>query len=110
MRYNENMRFNPAHNALLAIGYIVGIVGLGFLTSLFTPDIEGSIFMPMGMLSLLVLSVAVMAYLFFYRPIIMLLDGEREKAVAFFLQTVGIFAGATAVIFLITLVVSGVMR
>lgn len=108
MRYNENMRFNPAHNALLAIGYIVGIVGLGFLTSLFTPDIEGSIFMPMGMLSLLVLSVAVMAYLFFYRPIVMLLDGEREKAVTFFLKTVGIFAVATALVFIVATVVPGV--
>lgn len=110
MRYNEDMILSPAHNALLAIGYIAGIVGLAFLASLFAQDLEESIFMPMGMLSLLVLSVAVMAYLFFYQPIVMLLDGEREKAVKFFLQTVLLFAGATALIFLTALIVAGLMR
>ena len=65
-----------------------------------------SIFVPMGMLSLLVLSVALMAYLFFYQPVIMLIEGQREKAVKLFLQTVGIFAVATGLVFIISIILS----
>lgn len=99
------MTMNPFYNALFAIAYIVGIVTL----ISFAPSIMGeeeSVFIPMGMLALLVLSVSLMAYLFFYQPVLMLLDGHREKAVTLFLQTVGIFAGATGAVFLISLIVN----
>lgn len=59
---------------------------------------EDTIASPMMALSLLVLSVAVMAYLFFYHPVVMLLDGKQEEAAAFFLKTVGAFAVLTAVV------------
>lgn len=49
------------------------------------------------MLCLLVLSVALMAFLFFYEPVLLLLDDKRPEAVRFFLGTVAIFAGLTAV-------------
>lgn len=101
------MKASPLHNALLAIAYIVGIVSVMFIATSSVGDSDDSIFFPMGMLSLLVLSVAVMAYLFFYQPIIMILDGEREKAVTFFLKTVGIFAVATALVFIVATVVPG---
>jgi hypothetical protein len=101
------MTTNPFYNALLAIAYIAGIMTLVFFAPSIIMGPKESIFIPMGMLALLVLSVAVMAYLFFYRPVMMLLDGEREKAVKLFLHTVGIFAGATAIVFLISIIVSG---
>jgi len=100
------MTKNPLYNALCAILYIVGVVSLVFLASSGVLGEKESIFIPMGMLALLVLSVSVMAYLFFYQPVLLLLDGEREKAAKLFLQTVGIFAGATAVVLLIAIAVS----
>lgn len=101
------MTTNPWYNALLAIAYIVGVVSLISLASTGMAGEEDTIFIPMGMLALLVLSVAVMAYLFFYRPVTLLLDGEREKAVSLFLHTIGIFAGATIIILLVSFIVSG---
>lgn len=81
------------------------------VTAIFNADAilggdKESIFMPIGMLSLLVLSVALMAYLFFYRPVLMLLDGQREKAVKLFLHTVGIFAIATAIVLIVSIVIA----
>lgn len=100
------MTKNPFYNASFAIAYIIGIVTLAS----FAPTLFGSqkdnILMPMGMLALLVLSVAVMAYLFFYQPVIMLLDGERTNAVKLFLQTVGVFAIGTGIIFVITFLIT----
>jgi hypothetical protein len=60
----------------------------------------------MGMLSLLVLSVALMAYLFFYQPVLMLIEGQKQKAVKLFLQTVGIFAIGTALVLVGALIFS----
>lgn len=98
---------NPFPNALLAIAYIIGLVTIVSNLPVFS-DQGGSIFAPMVMLSLLVLSVSVMAYLFFYKPVVLLLDGEREKAVKLFLQTIGIFAVATIVVLLAALAFPGV--
>lgn len=100
------MTRNPFYNALLAIAYIVGIVSLISLAPHAFASEKDNIFIPMGMLSLLVLSVAVMAYLFFYEPVILLLDGKRDAAVKLFLHTIGIFAGIIVVVFLISILVS----
>lgn len=54
-------------------------------------------FAPIVMLSLLTLSVAVMAFLFFYQPLNLLIDGKKKEAVNLFVKTVGIFAALTAV-------------
>ncbi len=100
------MTTNPLYNALLAVAYIAGVVSLLFLGPTFLADQDDNIFMPMLMLSLLVLSVAVMAFLFFYKPVTLLLDGERDKAVKLFLHTIGIFAVATILIFLASATIS----
>ena len=97
---------NSFSNALFALAYIVALVSAIMSTPVIFPDFKDNLFTPMGMLALLVLSVALMAYLFFYQPVIMLLDGKREQAVRFFLRTVGIFAGGTVLIFFISLIVS----
>ena len=104
------MTKNPFYNALFAIAYIVCLVtAASILPNVFNGQ-KDNIFMPMAALSVLVLSVSLMAYLFFYQPVIMLIEGKREPAVRLFLHTVGIFAGGTAMIFLISLALSVIGR
>ncbi|MBP9668848.1 MAG: hypothetical protein KBE09_00995 [Candidatus Pacebacteria bacterium] len=100
------MSRSPLYNALAALGYIVGIVSLIFVTPKIIPTPEESIFIPIGMLSLLVLSVSVMAYIFFYQPVVMLLKGEHVEAGELFIRTVGIFAIGVALVFLIALAIA----
>ncbi len=101
------MTKNPFYNALFAIAYIMVLITCLFFVSASRMGQQESIFTAMGMLALLVFSVALMAYLFFYQPVLMLIEGQREKAVKLFLQTVGIFAVATALVLLASLIVSG---
>jgi hypothetical protein len=99
------MTTNPFYNAIFAIAYIVILVtAVNFASTLFEGLIVESIFLPMGALATLVLSVALMGYLFFYQPVTMLIDDEREKAVKLFLQTVAIFAVATVLVICIALI------
>ena len=93
------MTTNPFINAGLALAYIAGLVSILFYWSPDEPR-DPSILFPIAALSLLVLSVSVMAYLFFYKPVLMLLDGQREQAVKLFLHTVGAFAGVTLLVLL----------
>ena len=99
------MTTNPFYNALFAIAYIIVLV----TTAFFGPQLLGapqqSVFYPMLALSVLVLSVALMAYLFFYQPLVLLLDGKREKALTLFLNTVGIFALAIVTLLFVCIAV-----
>jgi len=91
------MTKNPFINALCASGYIVlGVTIMTFVTRPLQnkPD---TFFVPVVILSLLTLSVAVMAFLFFYQPVMLFIDGKKKQAVNLFLQTVGIFAAFTSV-------------
>ncbi len=84
------MNKNPFVNAGLAALYIVLLVTLMFKIN---PDERGeTIFVPITMLSLFVLSAAVMGYLFVYRPLELHLDNQRKEALSFFFKTVGTFA------------------
>jgi len=90
------MTTNPFYNAILALGYVFLVVNLiSFGAELGASEPEDNILMPIGMLSLLVLSVSVMAYLFFYHPIIMIVNGKQKEAALLFGRTVAIFAGLT---------------
>ncbi len=81
----------PFLNALGAAGYIA-FLGLGFqLTSQIT-YFSGTILVPMTMLSLFVLSAAVMGFLFLSEPLQLLVEGKKKEAVACFGKTVGFFA------------------
>ena len=60
-----------------------------------TPD---TVFDVMGVLSLLVFSAAVMAFLFFYQPILRLVEGKKVEAISYFLKTLGIFGLITAIL------------
>jgi len=89
---------NPLINASVALIYIVGIVlfvHLGLATVFRGPE---TFVIPMIMLSLFVLSAALMGYLFLGTPLQMYLDGQKQEAVRFFFQTVGIFAVLTVIL------------
>lgn len=98
---------NPAFNALCASAYIV--LGVTVMTIVVQPiqNKPDTIFAPIVMLSLLTLSVAVMAFLFFYQPLQFLIDGKKKEALNHFVRTVGIFAVIT--ILLLVLLFSGVI-
>ncbi len=92
---------NPYLNAVLAAAYIVLVV---MAISFF---VEGrqegpgneTVIVPIAMLSLFVLSAAVMGYLFLYGPFALWFDGKRQEALGFFFRTVGVFALITVGIF-----------
>jgi hypothetical protein len=92
---------NPFLNALFAAGYIVVIVlAIQNITGL-TQGKE-TILVPMIMLSLFVLSAAIMGLLFVYTPAKMFLDNQKAEALVFFSKTVGTFA-CFAILFVILL-------
>ena len=100
------MTTNPFYNALSAIAYIATLVTTVFYgPNLLEGVVEESIFLPMGFLATFVLSAALMGYFFLYQPLLLLLDGHREKGVKLFLETVGIFAVATVLVIVIALIV-----
>lgn len=101
------MTRKPYLNALCASLYIVAIV-LFIDNVLAQVGVEGekSVLIPMSMLSLLVLSVTLMAYLFFYNPLMMYFEGDRVGGMRLFLRTVGFFALFTGVIVALFLVTS----
>ena len=96
------MTKNPIVNALSASAYIIlGVTVMTYVSQLLRnkPD---TFFAPIVFLSLLTLSVAVMAFLFFYQPLMLFIEGKKKDAVTLFVKTVGIFAAITLV-FLILL-------
>jgi len=91
------MKWNPFLNALAAFAYIGALVlFMHFIESLRhdTPDtwLDG-----IGVISLFVCSVAVMAFLFFYQPAARLIEGKKNEAISYFLKTLGTFVAITAV-------------
>ncbi len=96
--YNERMKWHPFLNAGLAVAYIGAVsVFLRFIESIRhdTPDtwIDG-----VGFMSLFVFSAAVMAFLFFYQPVSLLVDNKRAEAVSYFFKTIGLFGIVTAIV------------
>lgn len=65
---------------------------------------EDTILAPIVMLSLLVLSVAFMAFVFFYEPIRMYGDGDKSGALEFFGKTLASFACLVVLFALILLI------
>jgi hypothetical protein len=98
----------PFINALSAAVYIVLIVLGIFSTTVFFPDAKETIVIPMAMLSLFVLSAAVMGYLFVAEPIYLLVDNKKKEAVEFFAKTVGFFA-CFLLLFLFILVLTNIL-
>ncbi|MDP3941639.1 MAG: hypothetical protein Q8Q49_05015 [bacterium] len=97
----------PLLNSLAAILYITLVATVMFYGTKHIP-IPNSFLGPIAVVSLFTLSAAVMGYLFLYQPLQLYLGDKKQAAVQFFLQTVGIFAGITVLIFI--LLFSGVIR
>lgn len=97
------MTKNPIVNALCASGYIILIVSImNFLSNNLRnqPDTFGA---PLTILSLFTLSAAVMAFIFMYHPLQLLIDGKKKEAVKLFAHTIGAFAAFTAVVLILLL-------
>jgi hypothetical protein len=92
------MQANPYAYAVAALSYIAVVaLFMRFIETLRhdTPDtlVDG-----MGFLSLFVLSVATMAFLFFYQPVVLLLEHKKREAVTFFLKTLFTFGASTTMV------------
>lgn len=82
----------PFLHALASALYIVIIVlVIQFFGSALKNQVN-TIIIPMTMLSLFVLSAAVMGYLFLSEPLYLLMENRKQEAIVFFGKVVGIFA------------------
>jgi hypothetical protein len=90
------MSKNPIINALSASAYIMLIVTVMTFVTQPLRNKPDTFFAPITFLSVLTLSVAVMAFLFFYQPLQIFIEGKKKEAVNLFVKTVGIFAVLTA--------------
>lgn len=91
------MSKNPIINALCAAGYIVLVVSVMTLVTHPLKDKPDTFFAPVIFLSVFTLSVSVMAFLFFYKPLLLFIDGSKKEAINLFVKTVGVFAAITMV-------------
>jgi len=82
----------PFLHALGAVLYIIFIVSVLQVASHIFKDLNGTFFIPMEMLSLFVLSAAVMGYLFLSESVYLLAENKKQEAVVFFAKVVGFFA------------------
>ena len=87
------MTKNPYINALAAALYIVVVASIMTLGQKSGPD--PSVLVPIAVLSLFVLSAAVMGYVFFFQPVQMFLDGAKKESVDLFVKTIAAFAVLT---------------
>lgn len=95
------MTKNPFVNALGASAYIA-IVGFVMSTITHTQRNKPDTFMaPITVMSVLTLSVAVMAFIFFYQPIQLFISGKKKEGLKLFTQTVGIFGAMTAIVLIL---------
>lgn len=93
------MTQNPLLNALAAVLYIVGVVFLvAYVLEPVVDQPNETLLTPITILSLLVLSVSAMAYIFFAKPVLLYFSGEAERGIKLFVRTVLIFSGIVALL------------
>lgn len=102
------MSKNPIINALGAAGYIAIIVAVFTFISQTQRNKPDTVLAPAIVMSLLTLSAAVMAYIFFYQPLQLFIEGKKKKATDLFIQTVGVFAIFTVIV--LVLLFSGLIK
>lgn len=90
---------NPILNAGGAAVYITLVVAVMNLVSQTQRNKPDTFFAPVVFLSLLTLSVAIMAYLFFYQPFQLFIEGKKKEALSLFVRTVGAFGAITTIVF-----------
>ncbi len=88
---------NPFLSAFTAAAYI-GAVALfiHFIGSL-RHDTPDTLLDSMGLISLVVFSAAIMAFLFFYQPVLKLIENKKAEALSYFLKSLGIFGAVTLI-------------
>lgn len=101
------MSKNPIINALCASAYIILVVSVMTFVTQPLRNKPDTFCAPIIMLSVLTLSVAVMAFLFFYQPLLLFIEGKKKEAVNLFVKTVGVFGAITAMA--LTLLYSGLI-
>ncbi len=82
----------PFIHALGAALYIVVVVFVMDTFGSFFEDKEETIIIPMTMLSLFVLSTAVMGFFFVSESMALLFEGKKKEAIIFFGKVLGFFA------------------
>ena len=87
----------PFLHALGAVLYIIVIVLVVQVVTSALKDQNETIIIPMTMLSLFVLSAAVMGYLFLSEPLYLLMEHRKQEAFIFFAKVVGFFACFVAI-------------
>jgi len=92
------MSKNPFLNALTATAYIAVVASLMYYAPKTNAPVDGVI-VPIAILSLFVLSAAMMGYFFLFQPAQLFLAGEQKEATKLFLMTVAIFACITGAVF-----------
>jgi hypothetical protein len=95
------MSKNPIVNALSASAYIFLVVTVMTFVTKPLQNKPDTFFAPIVMLFVLTLSVTVMAYLFFYQPLLLFIENKKKEAVNLFVKTVGIFAVITALVLIL---------
>ncbi len=101
-----NIFKTPFQNSLGASVYIalvVSIINLLNYVETNTTSLAESFFFPLVFLSIFSLSVAMMAFFFFYQPIQLFLSNKKPQAATFFLQTAGYFGLITVILALVVL-------
>ena len=98
------MTKNPIINALGAAGYIVLVVTVLNYLSLTHSNKPDTAYAPVLFLSLLTLSVATMAYFFFYQPLQLYVEGKKKEGIRLFVRTLGIFAVFTVAVLSLMLI------
>lgn len=83
-------------NALAATAYILGVVLFIRLIESLRHDTPDTLLDGMGAISLFVFSAAVMAFLFFYQPMVKLTENKKAEALSYFLKTLALFGVITA--------------
>jgi hypothetical protein len=101
------MSKNPILNALSASAYIILVVGVMTLVTQPLKNKPDTFLTPITVLFVLTLSVSVMAFLFFYQPLQLFIEGKKKEAIDLFLKTVLIFAAIT--ILILALLFSGIL-
>ncbi len=93
------MTNNPYLNALLAAAYIALVACVMYFGTSTMAGKEDTVLAPIAMLSLFVLSAAVMGFIFLFQPLQLLVKGDVASATTLFLKTLVTFAAITAVVF-----------
>ena len=92
------MKWNPFINALVAAAYIgLVVLFMHYIQSL-RHDTPDTLLDGLGVICLFVFSAAVMAFLFFYQPLLKLIENKRAEAVSYFLKTLGLFGVVTVIV------------